>query len=54
MTQTRLTEIIGIPRVSITRYENKKHDTGIEKAMELAKALDVTLDELTGKKQDAV
>ena len=50
LTQYQLAELSGVPRICICRYESGKYFPSISNAMKLAKALDVSIDELIGKK----
>lgn len=46
MTQTRLAEITGISRINIIRYENQEINPGLESFVKIARALNVTVDDL--------
>lgn len=46
MTQKRLSDLSGVPRICISRYENGKHQPSIENAAKIANALDVNISEL--------
>ena len=48
LTQEELAEKSGVSRDNIARYEAGLNKPGLDKAYELAVALDVTLDELVG------
>ena len=48
MTQKRLSEVAGVPRICINRYENGIYRPNMENARKLATALGVTIDELLG------
>ena len=48
MTQKRLAEVSGVPRICINRYENGIYRPNMENARKLAIALGVTIDELLG------
>ena len=50
MTAAELAKAVNTTPVSISRYETGKRKPNIFKAAEIAKALDVTIDELIGKK----
>ena len=50
MTAAELAKAVNTTPVSISRYETGKRMPSIFKAAEIAKALDVTIDELIGKK----
>lgn len=50
MTAAELAKAVNTTPVSISRYETGKRKPSIFKAAEIAKALDVTIDELIGKK----
>lgn len=50
LTQDQLSALSRVPRICICRYESGKYYPSISNAMKLAKALDVTVDELIGKK----
>ena len=46
MTQARLAEITGISRINIIRYENHEINPGLESFVKIARALNVTVDDL--------
>lgn len=48
LTQSQLAKIVGVGRVSITRYETGKDIPPMRKAIKIAKVLGCTLDELFG------
>lgn len=50
MTAAELAKAVNTTPVSISRYETGKRMPNILKVAEIAKALDVTIDELIGKK----
>ncbi|BAH06767.1 helix-turn-helix domain-containing protein [Clostridium kluyveri] len=50
LTQKQLAEKIGVTPVTITRYENNKREPSIETLNKIAKALDVTINDLAGEK----
>lgn len=50
MTAAELAKAVHTTPVSISRYETGKRKPSIFKAAEIAKVLNVTLDELIGKK----
>lgn len=50
MSQARLSEVSGVHRVSIARYELGIMTPTVENLAKLAKALDVTMDDLLIKK----
>ncbi len=47
MTQAQLAEAIGVEQPTIQRYENGTRDPSLAQALEIAKVLGVSLDELT-------
>lgn len=49
LTQAQLGELSGIPKNSISRYENGETTPGIDMARRLADALDCSLDMLSGR-----
>lgn len=52
LTQSQLAKIIGVGRVSITRYETGKDIPPMRKAIKIAKVLGCTLDELFGMEDE--
>lgn len=50
LTQNQLAEISRVPRICISRYESGKHYPSMSNAMKLAKVLNVSIEELLGKK----
>jgi len=50
LTQDQLAELSRVPRICISRYESGKYYPSLSNAMKLAKVLNVTVDELIGKK----
>lgn len=50
MTAAELARLVHTTPVSISRYETGKRKPNILKAAEIAKVLEVTVDELIGKK----
>lgn len=51
LTQSQLAKIVGVGRVSITRYETGKDIPPMRKAIKIAKVLGCTLDELFGAEE---
>lgn len=49
LTQLQLSEVSGVNRVSIAKYESGKSTPSLQTAERLAMALGVTIDELTKK-----
>lgn len=47
-TQAALSEISGVPRVNIVRYEKGQREPKVSDAIKLARALGVTVEELMG------
>ena len=50
LTQDQLAALSRVPRICISRYESGKYYPSLSNAMKLAKALDVSIDELIGRK----
>ena len=50
LTQDQLAALSHVPRICISRYESGKYYPSLSNAMKLAKALDVSIDELIGRK----
>jgi putative transcriptional regulator len=50
LTQNQLAEISRVPRICISRYESGKYYPSMSNAMKLAKVLNVSIEELLGKK----
>lgn len=49
ITQKQLSEISGVPRISIIRYESGKYHPNLKNAEKLAAALRCTIEDLIGK-----
>jgi len=50
LTQVELAERLGVQQSTISHIENELRDPSVELLFKLADALDVTIDELIGKK----
>ena len=50
LTQKELAERLNVPQSSISRWEQGKHLPTLEQFIEIAKALETTLDELIGRR----
>lgn len=48
ITQTKLSELIGVTQSAIAKYESGENEPSIEVLIKIAKALNVTTDELLG------
>ena len=48
-TQEQLSELVGVSRVNISRYENGNREPPINVLAKIATALEVTLDDLVDK-----
>lgn len=49
MTQAQLAEAVGVNQIQISRWENDKHLPTVEQFVNIAVALNSTLDELIGR-----
>ncbi len=49
LTQDKLAEISNVPRICICRYEAGQYQPSMANAVKLAKALDVSIEELLGQ-----
>ena len=52
LTQARLSEMTGVSRINIIRYENQEINPGLESVIKIARALGVTVDELIRPEPD--
>jgi DNA-binding XRE family transcriptional regulator len=50
LTQDQLAELAKVPRICICRYESGKYYPSLSNAVKLAKVLNVSIEELIGKK----
>jgi DNA-binding XRE family transcriptional regulator len=50
LTQDQLAELSRVPRICISRYESGKYYPSLSNAMKLAKVLNVSVEDLIGKK----
>lgn len=49
LTQDKLAEISNVPRICIARYEAEQYQPSMANAVKLARALDVSIEELLGQ-----